>query len=221
MEKEINKFHAFFISRRVGGVEATAFPEVLGSLVVQKFGSAKYIDRLLINLAEGVALIMDLYDLRGEIDLEKLKETGIREDIICHFKTIIQLWARMDKALLMLARQKYEFDRHNVTSVDGMQILEDAIFAVSLHEFLENLDLFQDDKFMAKIRGWRKGMKSILATILESLDWEEPAEAEEEPAEVEEEPTELKEEIPVQPELGMPDKKRVDPYEYWRFSTIL
>ena len=179
MEKVINKFRAFFASRQVGGVQAEAFPGFLHNLVAQKFGSAKYVDRLTVNLAEGLALIIRLYDLRGEIDLEKLKDTGIREDIIRHFKAIIQLWARMDKALLMLARQKYEFDRHNVTSVDGMEILKDAIFAVSLHEFMENLDLFQDGKFIAKIECWCKGMESILYAILESLDLEE-----EEPAEV-------------------------------------
>lgn len=197
MEKVINKFRAFFVSRQVGGVKAEAFPGVLHNLVAKKFGSAKYVDRLTMNLAESLALIIGLYDLRGAIDLEKLKDTGIREDIIRHFKTIIQLWARMDKALLMLARQKYEFDRHNVTSVDGMEILRDAIFAVSLHEFLENLDLFQDDKFMAKIEGWCEGMNSILNAIIESLDLEE------------EEAAEVSEEITVQPESGMPDKKRV------------
>lgn len=167
--RDINKFYAFFTARQVGGIEAIDFPKSLRDLVIQKFGGPTYVNRLTINLAEVVALILKLYSLRREIDLEKLKDTGIQKDIIRHLKTIDRLWARMDKALLMLARQKYEYDWQGVSSVDGMNILEKAIFAIPLHDFLDNLDLFQDDKFMAKIQDWREGMESILINILMSL----------------------------------------------------
>lgn len=174
MEKEINDFHISFAAHRVGGIRAGIFPRILRDLVIRKFGNAKYADRFTVNLAEAVTLVMELYDLRKEIDLEKLP-AGMREDIMRHLEIINQLWARMDKALIILARQKYEYGWKKVTSVDGMKILEDACSAVSLHEFLENLDLFPDTKFMEKIGDWRKSMEFILTAILKSLKREKEA----------------------------------------------
>lgn len=211
MEKEISRFYAFFRARRVGGIKAKNFPRALDELVIIKFGSAMYVDRLTANLAEGVALIMLLYKLRGEIDLDKLEDKGIKEEIIHHLKTIDQLWARMDNALLMLARQKYVYDCQAVTSVDGMEILINAVFAVSLHEFLENLDLLQGDKFMEKIEAWRKGMESILIAILKSLGREKEAHQLAETSETATESLETR----VQGKINR------YPFEQWRISTGL
>lgn len=209
MKKEIADFFAYFKARRVGDIKARAFPAVLRNLVIRKFGSAIYVDRLTIGLAEALVLIVKIYNLRGCINLKILGEE-MEENIIRHLKEIDQLWARMDKALVMLARQKYEYDRHRVTSKDGMKILEDAIFAVSLHEFLENLDLFRDDKFIEKIEDWQKSMEPIIVAILRSLGLEKEAD----------EMVKISGEIQTNLELRM-GLKRHDRFEYWRVSTGL
>lgn len=179
IQKEINDFYAFFIARRVGSIRARAFPKALRDLVIQKFGSAKYVDQLTVSLAEASVLIGKIYDLRGDIHLEELP-TGMGEDIIRHLQEVAQLWARMDKALVMLARQQnnQSSDRHHrvtINSQDGMSILENAIFAVPLHDFLENLDLQGDYKFIETIEDWRESMESIIAEILENLGRNEEA----------------------------------------------
>lgn len=181
IHKEINGFYTFFIARRVGSIRARAFPKALRDLVIRKFGSAKYVDQLTVSLAEAILLIVKIYDLRGDIHVEELpKRMG--EDIIRHLQEVAQLWARMDKALLMLARQqKYrssDNSHHNtvvITSRDGMKILENAIFAVPLHDFLENLDLQGDYKFIETVEDWRESMESIIAEILENLGRNEEA----------------------------------------------
>lgn len=209
LKKEINDFYAFFKARQVGAIKARAFPRILRDLVIKKFGSATYVDELTVNLAEAIVLIVKIYNLRGDINLERLEE-GMEEDIIRHLKEIDELWSRMDNALVMLARQKYEYDWQRVTSGDGMKILEDAIFAVSLHEFLENLDLFQDDKFIEKMEDWRQSMDSIIVAILKSLGRNNEAE----------EMVKASEQIQTLLELRM-DLKGMDRFEYWRFSTTL
>lgn len=211
IENEISRFYALFTARQVGGIEAEAFPGVLWKLVINKFGSEMYVDRFGVNLAEGVALIMSLNNLRGVIDLDKLEDKGIEEDIIRHLKTIDQLWARLDKALLMLARQNYIYDRHKVTSADGMKILNDAIFAVSLHEFLDNLDLFRDDKFMETIETWREGMESILIAILNSIGWEEEAK----------DLADSSQSIRAELENRVQTREHRYPFQPWRISTAL
>lgn len=179
IQKEINDFYAFFIARRVGSIRARAFPKALRDLVIQKFGSAKYVDQLTVSLAEAIVLIGKIYDLRGDIHLEELPK-GMGEDIIRHLQEVAQLWARMDKALVMLARQQnnQSSDRHHrvtITSQDGMKILENAIFAVPLHDFLENLDLQGDYKFIETIEDWRESMEYIIVEILENLGRNEEA----------------------------------------------
>lgn len=209
MEEEINDFYAFFRARRVGAIKAGVFPKALRDLVIQKFGSANYVDQLTVSLAEAIVLIVRIYNLRGDINLEELRE-GMEEDIIRHLQKIDQLWVRMDKALVMLARQKYEFDRHRVTSQDGMKILENAIFAVPLHDFLENLDLLRDDKFIETIKDWRDSMESIIVAILKNLGRNEEAN----------EIIKTSEETQAHLELRM-DMKRKDQFGYWRYSTAL
>lgn len=209
MRKEINDFYVFFGSRRVGAIKARAFPKALRDLVIQKFGSANYVDQLTVSLAEAIVLIVRVYSLRGDIHLEELRK-GMEEDIIRHLQEIDQLWARMDKALVMLARQKYEYDRHRVTSEDGMKILENAIFAVPLHDFLENLDLLRDDKFIETIEDWRESMESIIVVILKNLGRNEEAN----------EIIKTSEETKARLELRMDMKKKYR-FGYWRFSTAL
>lgn len=209
MRKEINDFYVFFKSRRVGAIKARAFPKALRELVIQKFGSANYVDQLTVSLAEAIVLIVRIYNLRGDIHLEELRK-GMEEDIIRHLQEIDQLWARMDKALVMLARQKYEYDRHRVTSEDGMKILENAIFAVPLHDFLENLDLLRDDKFIETIEDWRESMESIIVVILKNLGRNEEAN----------EIIKTSEETKARLELRMDMKKKYR-FGYWRFSTAL
>lgn len=211
IQKEINDFYAFFIARRVGSIKARAFPKALRDLVIQKFGSAKYVDQLTVSLAEAIVLIVRIYNLRGDIHLEELRK-GMGEDIIRHLQEVDQLWVRMDKALLMLARQKYQSDRHHrvITSQDGMKILENAIFAVPLHDFLENLDLLRDEKFIETIVDWRESMESIIVEILKNLGRNEEAN----------EITKISQEAQAHHELGM-DLKRKDRFGYWRHSTAL
>lgn len=209
MKNEISDLYAFFKARRVGAIKARAFPKILRNLVIRKFGSAIYVDRLTASLAEAVVLIVKIYNLRGDINLEKIGP-GMEAYIIRRLKEIDQLWARMDKALVLLAREKYEYDRQRVTSKDGMKILENAIFAVSLHKFLENLDLFRNDKFIEKIENWRKSMESIIVAILKSLGRDVEAE----------EMVKTSEETEAQLKLRM-DMKGKHRFEYWRVSTPL
>lgn len=209
MEKEIDDFYAFFRARQVGAINAGAFPKALRDLVIQKFGSANYVDQLTVSLAETIVLIVRIYNLRGDIHLEELRK-GMEEDITRHLHEIDQLWARVDKALVMLGRQTYEYERHRVTSQDGMKILENAIFAVPLHDFLENLDLLRDDKFIETIGDWRDSMESIIVAILKNLGRNEEAN----------EIIKTSEETQAHLELRM-DIKRKDRFGYWRYSTAL
>lgn len=169
MQCKIKQLYTDFAYSRIGGVSAKSLPHNLQSLAIEVFKTPKYVNQFAIALDDSAFLTEQLCILSLEIPDDNTKNLaeGFWEDVVHQLKQIIHLWLCMDRVLAKLARE--QLGNAAATSVDGMKIIQDDKFAVSLLKFMEMLNLFPGDKYLDQIGAWCHGTESLISVIHKTM----------------------------------------------------
>lgn len=200
MKAGIEQLHKdFAYGIRIGGIRAKDFPNHLQSHADQNFKTSQTIENFTSELYNSVKSAKQLCDLSlafpdDEETRSKELPNGSWADVVCQIRRLIELWLRMDEVLAHLAQATCEKEQQSelgsgngsgntvattssssssLSSREGLTIIQDDIYATSLHQYLKMLDLSVGGDYLVQIFDWCNPTNSLITIFHEAMSRED------------------------------------------------